>query len=453
MNCKYCGAELVEGLRFCPGCGKDNTPENIPAEPVTASDDHAPKPSSRGTVIAIILAVALLVAALAISIGYMITHGLHSDKDPEETIGNSESYTADDKTVIANADAVVATIGDRELTVGELQIYYWSQVYDFASYCEYLKYYGYDIGFDPTLPLDTQLMEGEESTYQEYLLNMALESWQMYTVLEILAEEENFTLDAEYQSHLDTAIDELNDIAVENGYADALALLNAEFGAGCDTDDYLSYLVTDYISSDYYNTYYETINPSAEEVESYYQKNAEVLAEQGLSKEAFQTVDVRHVLIQPEGDGATGADGYPVYTEDAWAACQIKAQGIYDGWVNAGDLSETSFDALAKEYSEDGNAKDGGLYTGVYQGQMVENFDGWIFEDVRQYGDHALVKTQFGYHIMFFVGADANEEEWHSAVREELIYELSNTWLTGKIEQYPMEVFYDKIVLSNVEIS
>ena len=34
---------------------------------------------------------------------------------------------------------------------------------------------------------------------------------------------------------------------------------------------------------------------------------------------------------------------------------------------------------------------------------MVPEFEGWATDDARNYGDVEIVKSQFGYHIMYFV--------------------------------------------------
>ena len=35
---------------------------------------------------------------------------------------------------------------------------------------------------------------------------------------------------------------------------------------------------------------------------------------------------------------------------------------------------------------------------------MVTEFNNWIFDDARKAGDVEIVKTSYGYHIMYFVG-------------------------------------------------
>ena len=42
---------------------------------------------------------------------------------------------------------------------------------------------------------------------------------------------------------------------------------------------------------------------------------------------------------------------------------------------------------------------------------MTEAFDAWIYADGRKAGDTGIVKTEHGYHVMFFDGE--GEIAWH----------------------------------------
>ena len=115
-----------------------------------------------------------------------------------------------------------------------------------------------------------------------------------------------------------------------------------------------------------------------------------------------KTVNVRHILVAPEtNDKNTKAKDA---TDAQWAAAYKKATKILDEF-NAGDKKEKSFSKLAEENSTDTGSKDnGGLYENVVPGQMVNSFSAWCFDSSRKAGDTAIVKSDFGYHIMYFVG-------------------------------------------------
>ncbi|MBQ2749594.1 MAG: peptidylprolyl isomerase, partial [Clostridia bacterium] len=55
-------------------------------------------------------------------------------------------------------------------------------------------------------------------------------------------------------------------------------------------------------------------------------------------------------------------------------------------------------------------AVEGGLMEDIKQGDMVAEFDAWIFDEARKEGDYDIVKTQYGYHLVYFQGA--GEEAW-----------------------------------------
>ena len=121
---------------------------------------------------------------------------------------------------------------------------------------------------------------------------------------------------------------------------------------------------------------------------------------------------VRHILVSFEGGTEeTAEDGTTttVYSEDEKQAAYDEAKALYDQWL-AGEATEESFAALATiDNSDDGGSNsNGGLYTNVYNGYMVQTFNDWLFDPARQAGDSGIVETEFGYHIMYFVGEQDN---------------------------------------------
>lgn len=108
------------------------------------------------------------------------------------------------------------------------------------------------------------------------------------------------------------------------------------------------------------------------------------------------TKNVRHILISL--DSSDEQNGLP--DEEAKA----KADELLEKF-NAGDKSEDSFAALAKENTMDpGSKQEGGLYENVKSGAMVAQFNDWIYDSARVAGDTGIVKTDYGYHVMYFVG-------------------------------------------------
>lgn len=118
---------------------------------------------------------------------------------------------------------------------------------------------------------------------------------------------------------------------------------------------------------------------------------------------SYALANVRHILIQPE-NGVTDTNGNTTYSDEDWAAAQKKAEALLADW-EAGKATEDTFATLANENSADtGSNENGGLYEDVYPGQMVTSFNDWCFDDTRAAGDTGIVKTDYGYHIMYYVG-------------------------------------------------
>ena len=78
---------------------------------------------------------------------------------------------------------------------------------------------------------------------------------------------------------------------------------------------------------------------------------------------------------------------------------------------------------------------------------MEKPFEEWCFAEGRKTGDYGLVKTEFGYHIMYFV---KGEEVWPYYAEQDLIAVKENEFLMGIIEKYPMEVDYNAIALADI---
>ncbi len=123
-------------------------------------------------------------------------------------------------------------------------------------------------------------------------------------------------------------------------------------------------------------------------------------------------VDVRHILVMFDEDD----DGNIVTpTDEEKTAFLEEAQSIYNEYLE--NPTEENFASLAETYSEDtGSNTNGGLYEDVGQGEMVDEFNDWIFDPARKPGDTEIIETEFGYHVMYYVNND-NEEAWAASCR------------------------------------
>ena len=108
---------------------------------------------------------------------------------------------------------------------------------------------------------------------------------------------------------------------------------------------------------------------------------------------------------------------------------KVKAEQILKDW-KSGDATEDSFAELAKTYSDDtGSNTNGGLYEAVKEGQMVTNFNDWCFDASRKAGDTGIVESDYGYHIIYFIGDDA--EEWHVNIKDTITSNKLNDYMSN----------------------
>ena len=161
---------------------------------------------------------------------------------------------------------------------------------------------------------------------------------------------------------------------------------------------------------------------------------------------AFPMKNVRHILANFEG-GTTDDSGNTTYSDEEKAAAKAVAEEILNEW-KAGEATEDSFAALATERSDDtGSVAAGGLYEDIYPGQMVTAFEDWCYDDARKAGDTGIVETEYGYHVMYFVGnsdttfrdyqirnelSNADHSEWYNAILDAIVVTEGNTEYLSK---------------------
>ncbi len=447
MICKFCFAELEQDVAVCPVCGKNLTEEKA----------EQPKKKGRGWKIAlavtgaVVLAIALTAAILHfMGLGGKVLHNLKFWR--ENDINYKLSYTVKDAAAEKKADTVIATLGNQKLTNGELQAYYWMNVYEF------LDYYGYYLsmmGLDASKPLSDQIYdENTGMTYQQMFLSNALQDWRTYATLVQMSEDANFTLSEKQQEYLTSVEQQLNTMAQENKYTDVELFIDKEMFPGSSLEQYMQYVKVNHIGLCYYDTLYADFLPNETDIEEYYTAHEKELKEKKFSKEDGDYYNVRHILIEIEG-GSEGDDGTKTYSDAEWEACREKAQRLLDDFL-ANDPTEEKFADMVAEYSADpGSNSNGGLYSQLTKDYgFIEDFENWYVDESRKPGDTGLVKnTQSsvqGYHIMYFV---SSEPIWKYETQAAVLGERTSKMMDEAKAKWPMEVNYKEIVLGNVDLS
>ena len=145
------------------------------------------------------------------------------------------------------------------------------------------------------------------------------------------------------------------------------------------------------------------------------------------------TINVRHILFSFSDDASE--------KKAKEAAEKVLAE------FNSGDKSVESFADLALAYSDDsGSLYNGGLYENVVEGRMVTAFNDWCFDSERKPGDVEIITTDYGYHIMYFVGDGL--EVWQASAADTILSERFSELNEKLTTDYP--VAFDDTVLNSI---
>lgn len=445
--CKSCSAAMDDDAKFCGICGaavtEDEVSEEPAAEPVAEvaaeATKSAKKASKRKTRIGLIIG---LVAAVLVVVGVIIGKGQYDQSrgEPLEAAYHTNAYgydsysihyetDTDDKTtysymtadgelvtvrpkdVKALLDEVVAECGEMKLDNRYLQ-YYYNQAY-YAFYNQNSSYISYFM--DLNKGLDEQLDLDEAATWQDYFMDYAVKLFQEMATLYQAAEEAGYTLSEAEEAALEENLD-LAALAEAYGFDSVEEMIQMRIGPGATEETYRDFSRVCTVAQSYGQYLMTQIEVTEQDKHDYYDANADMMRNTyGVEKIEKNVVNVRHILISPAQ--TTDDNGKTSITDESWKEAEVEAQRILDDWI-AGGKSEEDFAEAANTHSTDGGSNtNGGLYENVVPGQMVQTFNDWCFEDGRKAGDYGIVKTNYGYHIMYFVG-EGDYQYWALAAEQ-----------------------------------
>ncbi|MBR5536891.1 MAG: peptidylprolyl isomerase [Clostridia bacterium] len=319
-------------------------------------------------------------------------------------------------------DNVVARFGDHELTNQQFILYYWDVFYNLYSS------YGSELFsmLNITMPFDQQTLDGMQ-TWHQYFSGIAVDTWKQTMLLCDEANKAGFALTDDQIAALNASVDSIDNYLQEGVHDSRDSYLQQMFDPCITEEAYRAYNQALALAKNYANSRY---------IEIYDENYDETLP-------LTYCINVRHILISAED--STNAD--------SMAAAKQQAEDLYALWQQ--DPTEDNFITLATENTQDpGSQSTGGLYEDVYPGEMVTTFNDWCFDESRQPGDHGIVETEYGYHIMYFVG---QSETVYEDPNDAIAGELYDNWLDELFAVEGLEditsyaVFTQKAELPTVE--
>ena len=143
--------------------------------------------------------------------------------------------------------------------------------------------------------------------------------------------------------------------------------------------------------------------------------------------------DVRHLLVKFEGGNTDSTTGITTYTEEEKNKAKTEAEGYLKTWKD-GKADEESFIELVKKHSDDSTASEGGLFENIHpDSSYVPNFLNWSIDADRKKGDAEVIETEYGYHVMYYVGnSDMTYRDF--LITEEMRSNDHTEWYDGLLE-------------------
>ena len=144
--------------------------------------------------------------------------------------------------------------------------------------------------------------------------------------------------------------------------------------------------------------------------------------------------DVGHILIQVDekGDYKTSEDAKKKIDEIYAELLKKATDGI---------ISKEDFETIANEYTMDS----GVFYDNVGKGQMVEEFEAWLF-DAEKVGEMGFVESEYGWHIMYY-GGETGTAAWNYNAHSYVTNDKIDTWFKGLPYQITVnEAIFDSII-------
>lgn len=265
------------------------------------------------------------------------------------------------------------------------------------------------------------------------------------TALNLEADAAGFELSEEDQAQLDAIAQSLDATADYYGMESGLAYLQASFGPKATVEDYVAFARDNLRASRYLEKLMDEMEFTDAEISDYYDQNADTYAENRVEKIDKPMVNVRHILVMPR----RAERGRHIHrrsvggsrTEGAGAAGQLE-----------GGRGDRGIVCCAGKRKLRGPRQQHQRRTlrGCVPGQMVDSFDAWCFDEARQPGDTGIVKTDYGYHVMYFV-SKGEEIFWFETAKGDLLSERAADLEDALREKYPMELTLENAAIFDVQ--
>ena len=109
-----------------------------------------------------------------------------------------------------------------------------------------------------------------------------------------------------------------------------------------------------------------------------------------------------------------------------------QAENLLELYKIGGETEEVFAELATANTDDTASAATGGLYEDITpkQGIYVESFTNWAVDPSRQAGDTGIIESEYGYHVMYYVGDDELTYR-DSMIRDEILDTSITEWYDG----------------------
>lgn len=315
---------------------------------------------------------------------------------------------------------VAVSVGGRDYSVTDVMYYYNSALTN--EY--YSSMYGAS-SFDSSVdPAEQYRDEAQTQTYHDYFVDQAVTALTQAAALQNAADEAGYTMTEEDQAAADEQVESMRQTAEQSGY-NLAGYLKAVFGRYMTVSAYRTCVERAALINGYSNSVYDGLTYTDEEIQSYYEENADDL----------DTFQYYYAFIDGTAETTTDEDGNEVDpTEEESAAALEEAKTQADAFaaaLNESDDKEAAFGELLADYvGTDKVDTYSPLRTTVGSG-LASSYGSWLQEEGRTAGDVTVVESTSssspGYYVVVFMDRYLDETPTvdirHILVKAELTQE------------------------------
>ncbi len=358
------------------------------------------------------------------------------------------------------------TVGDYKFTNAEYQYYYTTAynnfTYQYGSYASLL-------GLDTSADLDEQTVQSSlftmlgleipeslqpadeeetaEFTWDDYFRETALQNMAQVTAIWDAAVKAGYTLSEEAAEEINSTIASFETMATANNLRGADGYAAVIYGKGVTASLVRELLERAYIAEEYSADIYESFEYSADEINAYYDENAD----------AFDAISFDYYLVEAEKvevtetvtDEETGEETEETneeVTDETMAEAKEEADSLLEAAQSGAAGGTLSFaEAVAETMGDEAEATEikslfGYSVTSGY-GVMAE----WLLDSAREPGDMAVLENEgVGYYVVCF-NSRSDNSDYNGVAFRHILVNVEDEDEDGEFSEEEIEAAEQKI--------